>query len=398
MPVPISIRALTKAYGDGPPAVDAVDLEIEAGELFFLLGPSGCGKTTLLRMIAGFVEPTAGRIGFGEHDVTHTPPNFRNAAMVFQSYALWPHMTVEQNVAFGLDVRGVPRPEKASAVAKALRSVRMQELAARKPTQLSGGQQQRVALARALVVRPDILLLDEPLSNLDAALRNELRLEIRRVCKDAGLTAVYVTHDQKEALSIADRIAVMQAGRLMQVGTPRQLYRRPASPFVASFLGETNFIKATVVGADAGLPYILQTSAGVLHGRAPQGSRLPHDARAICSFRPESVRLSPETPDAMVRGKVLGSEYLGNAAYYQVQLGRPEAEVVVRVMELNPPDKPLFPVGSSVSLTVAAEDVAVFPDETQPGPAGPPTGLARPSAGPSQGSKVATRPLKPSAG
>ena len=243
----VTIEGLTKRFGDFT-ALDRVSLKIESGELFFLLGPSGCGKTTLLRHIAGFYLPDEGRIRFGEQDVTHLPPHRRDTGMMFQSYALWPHLTVAQNVAFGLEERKRPRAEINERVAAALASVRMENYGDRKINQLSGGQQQRVALARALVIRPRCLLLDEPLSNLDAKLRGEMRAEIRRVCKDFGLTAIYVTHDQKEALSIADRLAVLDAGRLAQVGTPREVYRRPRSRYVADFIGEANFFDAEICG------------------------------------------------------------------------------------------------------------------------------------------------------
>ncbi|MBN8645680.1 MAG: ABC transporter ATP-binding protein, partial [Planctomycetes bacterium] len=255
MSTTITISELSKHYkaflGSGVTrAVDRVSLTINAGDLFFLLGPSGCGKTTLLRMIAGFIDPTSGSIRFNGQDVTHTPPAKRNTGMVFQSYALWPHMSVLQNVEFGVKVRKVPRDERAARAMEALKSVRMDPYAQRKPNQLSGGQQQRVALARALVVRPSVLLLDEPLSNLDAKLRLEMRHEIRRICKETGITTVYVTHDQKEALSMADGIAVLDMGVIAQTGTPKGLYDRPGSRFVADFLGETNFIEATVEGVE----------------------------------------------------------------------------------------------------------------------------------------------------
>ena len=243
----ITIENLVKVFGSGKSAATACDhlsLTIEPGELFFLLGPSGCGKTTLLRMIAGFIDPTSGTIAFDGKDVTHDPPNKRNTGMVFQSYALWPHMTVAQNVAFGLNVRKVANPEKDQRVLDALAAVQMEEYASRKPNQLSGGQQQRVALARALVIKPDVLLLDEPLSNLDAKLRNDLRLQIRKICKDSGITTVYVTHDQKIALSMADRVALLKSGHIEQIGSPRELYRSPKNRFVAEFLGETNLIEA----------------------------------------------------------------------------------------------------------------------------------------------------------
>jgi iron(III) transport system ATP-binding protein len=234
---PIRLDKLNKNFGSTV-AVRDVNLTIQAGELFFLLGPSGCGKSTLLRMIAGLTEPTSGRIFFGERDVTMLDTQHRNAVMVFQSYALWPHMSVRENVRFGLSVRGGERSIQESRVNEVLELVHMREYADRKPNQLSGGQQQRVALARALAVNPDCLLLDEPLSNLDAKLRHEMRDEIRRICKSANLTSVYVTHDQKEALAIADRIAVMREGRIEQVGTPSDLYHRPINDFIKGFMAQ----------------------------------------------------------------------------------------------------------------------------------------------------------------
>src|SRR5687768_2988400 len=242
----VRLEHITKSF-EKTVALHDVHLEIASGELFFLLGPSGCGKSTLLRLVAGLHEPTRGRILFNGSDVTSLGTEKRNAVMCFQSYALWPHMSVRDNVRFGLDVRGVSAAERERRTDEALKLVRMDALAARKPNELSGGQQQRVALARALAVRPACLLLDEPLSNLDAKLRHEMRSEIRRICKTAGCTTIYVTHDQKEALSVADRIALLNDGRLAQVGTPGELYHRPASSFAADFIGNTNLMSGTVV-------------------------------------------------------------------------------------------------------------------------------------------------------
>ena len=241
----VSLQHLAKQLGSVV-AVNDVTLDIADGELFFLLGPSGCGKTTLLRLMAGFYAPDSGTIRFGERWMNDVPPNKRNTGMVFQSYALWPHMTVFENVAYGLDVRAITSDDKKRRVMEALEIVRMAEYAERNPTQLSGGQQQRVALARALVIKPDVLLLDEPLSNLDAKLRLELREEIRRIHHEMRVTTVYVTHDQQEALSLADRIAVMHDGRVEQVGTPQELYRAAASDFVRAFLGAANLVQGRV--------------------------------------------------------------------------------------------------------------------------------------------------------
>ena len=333
----ITIRNLTKRFGSTV-AVDDVSLTINSGELFFLLGPSGCGKTTLLRMIAGFVEPTAGSIRFGDREVSILPPNARNTGMVFQSYALWPHMTVEENVAYGLNVRKVPASEKAARIAGALKLVHMDEYAKRKPNQLSGGQQQRVALARALVIRPTVLLLDEPLSNLDAKLRLEMRSEIRRICTETGITTVYVTHDQKEALSMADNMAVLRAGRIAQLGAPRSLYEKPHSRFVADFLGETNFIPGVVQRSEPG-EVTIETAAGLLRSKAIDPLHPPPKGGNItCSLRPEAIRMSPSiqnlTSDAnYIRGRRIRTIYLGEVAQHVIELAD---GILVRTLELNP--------------------------------------------------------------
>ena len=231
--VSVTFDKVTKRFGDVT-ALDRVSLQVERGELFFVLGPSGCGKSTLLRLVAGFYQPDAGRILFDGRDVCRIPPHKRNTGMVFQNYALWPHMSVQKNVEYGLSVRDLPASERQGRVRRALEMVQMEAYAERSPNQLSGGQQQRVALARALVIEPDVVLLDEPLSNLDAQLRLEMRGHIRRLHRDLGITMIYVTHDQKEALSMADRMAVLDAGRVSQVGEPRPMYCVPANRFVAT--------------------------------------------------------------------------------------------------------------------------------------------------------------------
>ncbi len=355
--VPLRLENLTKRFQTRRGAVLAVDdvsLSVEAGELFFLLGPSGCGKTTLLRMLAGFVEPTAGRIFFGERDVTQTPPERRDAAMVFQNYALWPHMTVARNVSFGLEVRHVPSRRRQQTVREMLQTVRIAEKASAKPMELSGGQQQRVALARALAVDPPCLLLDEPLSNLDAALRSAMRWEIRRIVKAAGTTSVYVTHDQAEALAIADRIALMREGRIVQVGSGRELYEAPANRFVAGFLGEANFVEATMAGAEG--PWVLlRTPAGLLRGRGradwASGDRL------ACCIRPESLRLAADGPaessgDNVFSARLTEWTHLGDSARFRLRL-----EDGTELSGAAMPARPVARPGQEVAVRVAAEDV-----------------------------------------
>ena len=338
--IEIALENVTKRFGSVV-AVDDVSVTIDAGELFFLLGPSGCGKTTLLRCVAGFWQPDAGRIRFGERDITNVPPHQRNTGMVFQNYALWPHMTVHENVSFGLRVRKVPRPERQRRVEAALDRVQMSAYASRRPNELSGGQQQRIALARALVVEPQCLLLDEPLSNLDAKLRLEMRGEIRRICKQAGLTAIYVTHDQKEALSIADRIAVLRDGCVEQIGRPHELYGRPANRFVADFLGETNFIEGELLAVDERSARI-QTVFGVLHSAVPPTGPAVGDA-VVVSIRPESVRIGAPPVDAVnaFDGQMGETVYLGESAQHQVSV---DNGPTLKIIELNPKIDPTGPV------------------------------------------------------
>ncbi|HCN28152.1 MAG TPA: spermidine/putrescine ABC transporter ATP-binding protein, partial [Verrucomicrobiales bacterium] len=243
--VHISIREVSKRFGRQT-VLDRVSLEIEAGELFFLLGPSGCGKTTLLRHVAGFYQPDEGRIFFDEDDVTRLPVHKRDTGMMFQSYALWPHLNVAQNVAFGLEERRRPQAEIEHRVNEALELVQLGGLGARRIAQLSGGQQQRVALARALAIQPQVLLLDEPLSALDAKIRVNLRQEIRSIQRQLGITTIFVTHDQEEAMTMSNRIAVMSNGYVQQIGSPREIYEHPQNRFVADFIGETNFLEGSV--------------------------------------------------------------------------------------------------------------------------------------------------------
>jgi len=355
--ISISISQLTKRFGQTI-ALHGLDLEIAAGELFFLLGPSGCGKTTLLRSIAGFYIPDAGTLRFGADDVTRLEPHKRNTGMMFQSYALWPHLTVAENVAFGLVERKVPKPELDQRVAAALASVRMESYAQRKPNQLSGGQQQRVALARALVIRPRCLLLDEPLSNLDAKLRLEMRAEIRRVCKEFNLTTVYVTHDQKEALSIADRMAILDGGHILQVGSPREVYRRPLCKTVANFIGETDLIDGTLAerhGREAVVDTPLGRFAGTLGDPSAQAAP---GARVTVCIRPECWTLGKSGAGVnSVRGRIGEAIYLGEVAQYGFVAT--QGSHTLKVYELNP--RHLAGAGDGeLHATAAAEDVVIL--------------------------------------
>ena len=354
--ISLTIENLTKRFGDIA-ALTRVSLHIEAGEIFFLLGPSGCGKTTLLRSIAGFYLPDEGRILFGEEDVTRLPPHLRNTGMMFQSYALWPHMTVAKNVAFGLEERKVPSPEIKQRVEQALASVRMEQFGERKIHQLSGGQQQRVALARALVIRPRCLLLDEPLSNLDAKLRLEMRSEIRRICREFGLTAIYVTHDQKEALSIADRMAILDGGHVRQVGRPSEVYRQPHSRFVADFMGETNFIEGKVSAVD-GRTVTVETPLRAFQATSGGDGWQPKSGDACTlSIRPECWKLSPKDgAQNCVAGRIADRTYLGEMAQYQFSTG-PQ---MLKIFELNPKYVELS-AEQDLFASAEAEDVVALP-------------------------------------
>ena len=338
-------------------AVDDVSIEVSAGSLFFLLGSSGCGKTTILRMIAGFVQPTAGRIFFGDRDVTTLSPEKRNAGMVFQNYALWPHMTVSQNVGFGLDVRRMPSAEKKTRIGESLELVRMSQYADRLPNQLSGGQQQRVALARAIAFRPDLLLLDEPLSNLDAKLRLEMRSEIRRISHELRITMIYVTHDQHEALSLADQIAVMSAGKIEQLGAPRDIYQRPRTRFVAEFIGETNFISGEIQGVRDSSGFAeVRTPIATMRALVPSTKKVGD--RITLSIRPEAITIdhlsavsNPQSYATIVLGKCLESTYLGASAQHLVDANGQ----LIKVFEVNPNSSSF--AGKQVRLSIITDQV-----------------------------------------
>ncbi len=330
----IRIEGLSKSYG-AQRVLDAVSLDIEPGELFFLLGPSGCGKTTLLRSIAGFETPDAGKVFLGGEDVTRMPPHLRRTGMVFQNYALWPHMTVKENVAFGPESQRLPADEVNRRVGEALDAVGLAALADRRPGELSGGQQQRAALARALAVRPKCLLLDEPLSNLDPALRHGLRDEIRRVVKAHGLTAVYVTHDRSEAFAVGDRLAVMLGGKVAQVGRPREVYRRPSGRAVAGFVGEANFLEGKVVRCGAG-EFLAHTALGEVRGALADPEAEPEEGADITvMIRPECLRLDDMPPEENAfAGRVAETVFLGDRA--ELRFAPDAGGAALRVVEQNP--------------------------------------------------------------
>jgi iron(III) transport system ATP-binding protein len=364
MMVSVKFESVTKILGQSR-AVDNLSLDIGAGELFFLLGPSGCGKTTALRTVAGFYTPDEGRILFNGQDQSRVPPHKRNTGMVFQNYALWPHMDVRSNVAYGLKMRRVSQVDKDKRVRHALEIVHMQAYADRMPNQLSGGQQQRVALARALVIEPDVVLLDEPLSNLDAKLRVEMRTQIKEIHRKIGRTMIYVTHDQAEALSMADRIAVMRRGRLVQVGTPHELYTRPQSAFVAEFIGGTNLLRGTL--EEVGDLLTVKTQAGIVRGK--NGVKgMARGEPVFCSVRPESLRLKPApasssipTSDATneLIAEVQSIMYLGDNELYSLRLAD---STIVRAVEHNPTRRKAE-VGDRLALEFAAQVVVVLPQE-----------------------------------
>jgi ABC-type Fe3+/spermidine/putrescine transport system ATPase subunit len=344
----VRLEGLRKRFGDTI-AVDDVSVEFRDREMTAVLGPSGCGKTTTLNLIAGFLDPDGGTIGFGDTIIADpargvmVPPNRRNLGMVFQSYALWPHLSVAENVAYGLKVRRVARREREDAVRQSLRRVRLEPYLDRFPHELSGGQQQRVALARAIAYSPQILLFDEPLSNLDAQLREEMRLELKDIHRQIGITAVYVTHDQAEAMSLSDRIAVMGEGRILQVGSPRELYEEPADVRVARFLGRTNLFEACIVERHA-------RGANVrIEGlQEPLSCRVPPDGaanmRGALSVRPEAISLKPATGQGGLRGRISSAVYLGNVSQLQVALD------IGKTVEVQETSRQTWNVGDAVNV------------------------------------------------
>ena len=360
----IAIDTVTKRFGGSVTAVDRVSLEIAPGEFFALLGPSGCGKTTLLRMIAGFESPTDGRILIDGQDMSHVSPNKRPINMVFQSYAVFPHMTVAKNVAYGLKVTGVPQSEIAGRVEEALELVHLGGYGARKPDQLSGGQRQRVALARALVKRPKVLLLDEPLSALDAKLREAMQLELVRLQESVGITFIIVTHDQSEALSMANRIAVMERGSVRQLASPADLYENPANRFVADFIGKVNLFEAKVASRDNGSLVLHVQGLGEV--RLPQGMGAAEAGHAdlALAVRPEKLRLERERPSPErlgFEGQVQQVAYYGetSSVFLTDQAGH---SIAVSIQNEGRSTQPMVTVGERVWCSWAPEDTLLLAD------------------------------------
>jgi putative spermidine/putrescine transport system ATP-binding protein len=343
---PLALENLSKVFGTGQPAVDRVSMRIEAGEFFSLLGPSGCGKTTTLRMVAGFEAPDAGRILLGGEDITALPPERRDMGMVFQNYALFPHRTIAENVAFGLRMRKVPKAEIAARVREALALVRLTGFEDRRPAQLSGGQQQRVALARAIVINPTVLLCDEPLGALDKKLRQQMQFELKTLHRRLGLTMIYVTHDQEEALTMSDRIAVMRAGKVAQSGPPQEIYDRPVDRFVADFIGDTNILEGEAQGMALAMPgWTLPLAA-------------PATGRVAVALRPERVRVAPPG-QGLVDATVEEANFLGDAVLLKLAL---PGEVAMLARSPRQDGAALAEPGARVSLSWQAEDPVVLAD------------------------------------
>jgi putative spermidine/putrescine transport system ATP-binding protein len=359
----LALRRISKSYG-AVTAVADLSLQLAKGEFLSLLGPSGSGKTTTLTMIAGLLQPTAGEILLEGRPVTPLPPYKRNIGVVFQNYALFPHMTVAKNIAFPLTMRGAARGEIAERVRKVLKLVGLPDHGSRYPRQLSGGQQQRVALARAMVFEPPILLMDEPLGALDKKLREHMQLEIKRLHRELGMSIIYVTHDQEEALVMSDRIAVFNLGRLEQVGTPTELYERPATRFVAEFIGESNIFPGVSGAAANG--FCTLDSAG-MRLRAVATRPLAEGERAVISVRPERIALQAGEPasatENVIGGRVTDVVYLGRSRKYVVRTAA--GQEVVSLQQARSGAQPGFEIGEAVSLRWQAEDATVLPDQVQ---------------------------------
>lgn len=358
----LELKELVKIFGSGKDTVTAVNrvsLKVKEGELVTLLGPSGCGKTTILRMISGFELPTSGKIFIDQEDITTTPPNQRPTAMVFQNYALFPHMTVVQNIIYGLKIRGLPHQAAMEKADQVMKLVGLEKLGNRSPSQLSGGQQQRVSLARSLIMEPKVLLLDEPLSNLDAKLRINMRMEIRKLQQRVGITSIYVTHDQSEAMSLSDRIVILKDGKIQQIGTPQEVYAYPNNRFVADFIGKANFLETFIekvisekevvinlLGQRLAIPIIRQTFA--------------KDDKALLVLRPESIILEKKKPDS-ISGTIQETVYLGNQLTYLVNIDHKLLTVEIA----NPQECEVFSEGEEVSIKLPKKSLHLLPWEEE---------------------------------
>lgn len=353
----LELKELRKEFADSGGktvvAVNGLSLRCEAGELVTLCGPSGCGKTTTLRSVAGLETPTAGDILLGGKRMNSVPANRRNVGMVFQSYALFPHMTVFKNVAYPLEIRKEHRDSTANRVYEALSRVGLAELKDRYPNRMSGGQQQRVALARALVVEPELLLFDEPLSNLDAKLRHRVRTDIREVQKKSGITSLYVTHDQNEAMAISDRIAIMEDGDILQIGEPRDVYYHPVTRFVADFLGKANFVSALVRGHQNGLTAV-ELDIGLLLKVSSPPFQCHEGDKVIAVIRPEAVQIGP--PNGRIRGKIVTVEFQGSTIEYVVAVG----DNTLQITEISGSRDDVFNVGEIVGIEIRHKHVSIL--------------------------------------
>jgi spermidine/putrescine transport system ATP-binding protein len=358
----IEAKGVTKTFqGTGQDAVKALDnvsVTIRENEFFTLLGPSGCGKTTLLRLIAGFDFPTEGEILLYGQDIAPLPPFKRPVNTVFQSYALFPHMTVGQNIGFGLEMLGKPKAEIEARVNEMLKLVRMEDLKNRKTSQISGGQQQRVALARALAPQPKVLLLDEPLSALDAKLRKDMQIELKRLQLETGITFIFVTHDQEEALTMSDRIAVMSKGKILQIGSPRDIYDRPSERFVANFIGETNFLEAEVMKANGASATVKLDSGIVIAAGLPEG--FTPKGKVTVVVRPEHADVVGSGKDAALAGKLENAVYFGTDTHYYVKLDGGGNFIVRRQNSVAPADR--FEIGSAVGVALEEGAAQVLRD------------------------------------
>lgn len=358
----LRLDSVSRTFGEVK-AVDDVSLEVSPGEFFSLLGPSGCGKTTTLRLIAGFEVPDSGRISLSGAEITRQPANRRRVNTVFQHYALFPHMTVENNVAYGLKYESLGKEEKRARLERGLSTVRLQDLRTRFPRELSGGQQQRVALARALVKEPTVLLLDEPLAALDLKLRKAMQTELKRLQERVGITFVYVTHDQEEALTLSDRVAVMNAGRVLQVGAPSEVYERPASRFVADFIGDTNFFEGTV---EATRPTIVVRTKRGFMLRCIATTRVESGMQVLVAVRPEQIAigsLDADSEDNVIDGVISGRMYLGDLIQYHVQI---EGDLEVRVQQQNRFQQVAVEAGERVRLQWSRNASLAMSDEAGP--------------------------------